>query len=262
MPDIRQSGPMSKLTVELLSSRLRTRSRWRERFNVIADRLVAAHGVPSLGNFLDPVREIFYIVLSARTTDAQYRRTYRALRRRFPNLTDLAAAKDRDVIPCIVGGGLANKRASQVRRIAARLVAELGKAPAKRLREMAAYEVYEFLTGLPGMGPKSALCVMMYSLGFDAFPVDVNVQRIASRIGALPSRLKHYQAQNRLPGLIPSGRSKELHIGMVVHGRTVCLPRSPRCHDCVIQDLCNFGKRRARKQEAGKNGEAMDHDRE
>lgn len=58
----------------------------------IADRLAATHGSPTLGNWRDPIREIFYIVLSARTTDRQYRKTYRALR--CPRLMGLAIARD------------------------------------------------------------------------------------------------------------------------------------------------------------------------
>jgi endonuclease III len=245
--------PMSQLTVELLAgSRPRPRSSpWPQRFAVVADRLVAAYGLPSLGNLRDPVREIFYIVLSARTTDGQYRQTYRALRSRFPHLADLAAAPLREVRPCIAGGGLVNKRGGQLRRLAATLLSKLGRNPSRRLAEMSAREAYRFLTSLPGLGPKSALCVMMYSLDLDAFPVDVNVQRVACRLGAIPAGLKHYQAQQRLPALIPEGRSKELHIGLVVHGRTVCLPRNPRCESCILWDLCKFGKKKIGNRKDG-----------
>jgi endonuclease III len=237
---------MSQLTVRLLSgSRPKPRSSpWPERFGAIADRLVAAYGTPSLGNFRDPVQEIFYIALSAKTTDAQYRKTHRALRKGFPTLHELAEASVTTILRCIVGGGLANKRAGQMKGIATRLLADLGPNPSSRLKKMSAEEAYAYLTGLPGMGPKSALCVMMCSLGFDVFPVDANVARVASRIGAISARLKHYQAQRRLPALIPEGRGKELHVGLVVHGRTTCLPRKPRCESCVIRDLCNFGKKK------------------
>ncbi len=231
---------MSQLTVTLVpaSKVPRRRTRWPQFFATVADRLVATHGVPSLGNLRDPVREIFYIVLSARTTDGQYRKTYRALRSAFPSLADLSNASVEDVLACISDGGLANKRAEQVPRIAKALLSQLGHDPSRQLRAMSAREAFDFLNALPGMGPKSALCVMMYSLDHDAFPVDVNVQRVASRLGAIPAGLKHWQAQQRLPALVPEGRSKDLHIGLVVHGRSICLPRTPRCESCVLSDLC------------------------
>ncbi len=241
-----RQATMSDLTIELVpaSKVPRRRNHWRQIFETVAGRLLAAYGVPSLGNFRDPIREIFYIVLSARTTDSQYRKTNRALRSRFPSLPALSEAAVAEILPCIAKGGLANKRAGQVKRIAKALRTELGDRPAHRLRQMSSREAFDFLNGLPGMGPKSALCVMMFSLDHDAFPVDVNVQRVACRLGALPPGLKHWQAQQRLPALVPPGRSKELHIGLVVHGRKVCLPRKPRCETCVLLDLCAFGKKR------------------
>ncbi len=240
---------MSQLTVELVpaSKVPRGQSYWHRVFSEVGDRLLAAYGVPTLGNYRDPLREIFYIVLSARTTDFQYRKTNRLLRARFSTLSALAEAPVKEILRYIATGGLANKRASQVKRIAKALLTELGKSPARRLKEMSAREAFDFLNGLPGMGPKSALCVMMYSLDHDAFPVDVNVQRIACRLGAISSGAKHWQAQQRLPALVPQGRSKELHIGLVVHGRSVCLPRKPLCDSCVLADLCAYRKKQLKR---------------
>jgi endonuclease III len=203
--------------------------------------LVEQYGIPRLGNYLDPIREIFYILLSAKTSDSQYRRTFQRLYTTFASLSAMAAADVKQILPCIASGGLANKKARQIKRTAAALAA-LGDDPASRLREMDDERLFEFLTRLPGMGPKSAFCVMMYSLRVDVFPVDVNVQRIAERMGAIPKGLKHYQAQQRLPGLIPPNRSRELHITMVAHGREVCLPRNPKCSGCRLRDMCKRGR--------------------
>jgi endonuclease III len=236
---------MSGLTVELRGGKPRRgrSARWQARFGAIADRLVAACGTPALGNFDDPVQEIVYILLSAKTADRGYRKTHAALTARFPTLRALADAPVKQIYRCIRAGGFGNAKAERLRRIARILLAELGEDPSTRLREMSAREVYSFLTALPGVGPKSAFCVMMWSLGFDVFPVDVNVSRIAVRVGAVPAGRKHYHYQVLVPPLIPDGRSRELHSAMVVHGRTVCLPRKPRCDSCPIRDLCDFGMR-------------------
>lgn len=236
---------MSGLTAQLMGQACRPRRarQWRQSLAVVRDRLVAEYGVPTLGNRRDPVQEIFFIALSARTADVQYRRTYRNLWAKFPTLEALAAARVADVARCVADGGLVNKRARQMRGIARRLLNDLGGRPGHRLRKMTATEAYSFLTGLPGLGPKSALCVMMYSLDFDVFPVDVHVQRILARLGAIPNGLKHYRAQALAPPLVPDGASKVLHIGLVVHGRQVCLPAAPRCGECVIGDLCRTGRK-------------------
>ena len=230
-------------TARLLGTRPRKSSPWISRLAVVADRLVAEYGVPTLGNFRDPVKEIFYILLSAKTTDAQYRKTHRNLWNAFPKLSDLANASIRDIRSCIKSGGLAGKRAPQIRRTARALVAAGGSLPARFLKSLDTQGAFDFLRDLPGMGPKSALCVLMYSLGVDAFPVDVNVKRIAARMGAMPPGLKHYQAQRFLADLAPEGRSRELHIGLVVHGRTICLPRRPKCGSCSLVDLCRRGRK-------------------
>ncbi|MBY0514639.1 MAG: hypothetical protein K2P78_12085 [Gemmataceae bacterium] len=232
------------LTAKLLGVAARPRSPWSKRLALVADRLVAQHGVPRLGNFRDPVKEIFYILLSAKTTDSQYRATHRRLWTRFPKLTDLARAPLRSIRACIESGGLAGKRTSQIQRTARALLTAGGRQPSRFLKALDDIAAYEFLRELPGLGPKSALCILMYSLDADAFPVDVNVQRIAERLGAIPPGLKHYQAQQQLAAVVPAGRSRELHIAMVVHGRKVCGPRNPQCSRCVLVDVCRTGRKK------------------
>jgi len=239
---------MSRLTAMLLKCKPVTQrgSYWQKRFDSVCNRLVTCYGVPSLGNLDNPVWEIFYILLSAQTTEVQYSRAYRDLRRAYPTLRDLADASLKDVQECIWDCGLVTKRALSIIQISQRLLMELGSRPATRLRMMCPEDCFAFLTGLPGIGPKSALCVMMYSLGFDVFPVDVHVHRVAERIGALEKGLSQRQAQKKLPLLVPDSRCKELHITMLVHGRVKCVPQNPLCTECPIQSLCRLGRRRNR----------------
>jgi endonuclease III len=242
---------VSRLTAKLLHVALPRKSRaerWMAVLDQVTDRLVAAYGTPSLGNLRDPVDEIIYILLSARTAEVKYSRSYAALRSRYPRIADLATTSVEDIYACIEDGGLANKRAAQVKGIAAKLTRVLGDNPSRRLRGMPAEEVFSFLRGLPGVAEKSALCVMMYSLGWDVFPVDVNARRIATRLGLLQDRLDHRGAQARLPPFVPEGRSKELHVGFIVHGREVCKPIKPSCISCILKDLCKFGQSQARKR--------------
>ncbi len=239
----RDNRNVSTETAKLLGLKPRRKSDWIERLATIADRLVAAYGVPSLGNFRDPVKEIFYILLSAKTTDAQYRRTHRQLYGRFRRLQELANAPVAGIRSCIRSGGLAVKRAVQIKSAAKALIAQYGNRSSARLRRLSSREAFDFISALPGMGPKSALCVLMYSFDVDVFPVDANVQRIAERLGAIPKGLKHYQALRRLAHFAPKGRCRELHIGMVVLGRKVCLPKTPKCSECFLRDMCRHGRR-------------------
>ena len=250
---------LTQLTSELLNScdKIHRTGIWRVRLTEITSRLVAAYGRPSLGNYRDPVKEIFYILLSARTTELLYQRAHRRLFSKFPSVVKLAGASVEKVMKCIDRAGLGRKRAAQVVNTAKRLVADFGPRPQSRLREMPLARCFAYLSNLPGLGPKSSLCIMMYSLDFDVFPVDVNVQRIAERVGVISKGLKHYQAQKLLPRFIPNSCGKDLHVALVAHGRTVCLPLRPKCMDCVIADLCRTGQRFLRKKTKGVESETQ-----
>ena len=140
--------------------------------------------------------------------------------------------------------GLGTKRAIQVVQTARRLVADFGTEMRCKLRTMSPDETYVYLVSLPGIGPKSALCVMMYSLDMDVFPVDANIHRIVERLGAIRKGYTHRYAQKAIPRLVPAGESRNLHVGLVVHGRRTCLPRNPRCDTCMLRDVCRTGKRK------------------
>lgn len=239
---------MSQLTATLLGGRKPRRSVKRTvLLGKVADRLVKAYGRPTLGNYRNPVKEIFFIVLSARTSEVLYKRAYRKLFCRFRTISELAAARISEVTRCIQVAGLGRKRSRQVVAIARQLIADFGPRPQRKLRSMSPEDAYAYLIGLPGLGPKSALCVMMYSLDFDVFPVDANIHRILCRMGAIKTGLKHYHAQQRLPVYIPESRSRELHVALILHGRHTCKPGKPDCAACEIWDLCRTGKRSRRQ---------------
>lgn len=252
---------MSLLTMSLMGRRRTRPSQNRSQvLDTITDRLVKEYGIPTLGNQRNATREIFYILLSARTNERLYQRAFARLVDRCPRVEQLATSKFREILTCIKGAGLGRKRAAQLIAVAKRLNSDLGANPNRRLRRMAARDAYDYLTGLPGIGPKSALCVMMCSLDHDVFPVDANVQRVFERVGLLRSGLKHYQAQQLAPKDVPAGRSKELHVGLIEHGRRVCIPVRPRCDACILLDICDRGRttvKRLAKQEANENGKAI-----
>jgi endonuclease III len=218
-------------------------TKWRPKIRVIADRLVEEYGTPSLGNFRDPVKEIFYIVLSAKTTEQLYRVAHQRLWTRFRTIEAISKAPLRQIRTCVAFAGLGNKRSSHVKQIATRLYADFGSHPGNRLRALPPSDAYRYLRSLPGVGPKSALCVMMYSLDFDVFPVDAHVRRVLQRVGLSPGALSHYEAQDQFPSYAPKGLSKRLHVALVLHGRRVCTPRAPDCINCLIARLCKTGRK-------------------
>ena len=221
----------------------RNAKKWHPVVEKITDLLVAEYGTPTLGNFRDPVKEIFYIVLSARTTEALYKAAHKRLWQQFPTIEAIANARVSEIRSCVGMAGLGKKRAMQIKKIAKRLCTDLGTRPNAMLKKLSAEDVFAYLCSLPGIGPKSALCVMMYSLEYDVFPVDTHVHRILSRIGCANAGLKHYQAQSLLPAFVPLQRNKRLHVGLVVHGRVICTSQSPECCICPIRKVCRWASK-------------------
>lgn len=208
----------------------------------VARRLSAAYGQPSLGNCSDPIDEIAFIVLSARTTETLYVRAFENLKRRYPRWTDLLGATPEDIQKQIAVAGLGQKRAAQLLGCYRRLWSDFSEGAAAALRRMTAKEVFEYLTALPGISAKSALCVMMWSLGHDVLPADTHVARVMSRLGVIPTDLRPEYAQRAVAPLAPTGLSKNLHTGLVLHGRTVCRRRVPLCANCCIRRMCPWPK--------------------
>ena len=238
---------MSALTLSVLGlPKGYQRSLWKRRLVLATDRLVESYGTPTLGNFRNPVKEILYILLSARTTEILYQKAHSSLLKRFPTVARLAIADVNDVQQCVAIAGLGTKRAAHIIRIAQKLILDLGPRPDASLRHLTPPNAFAYLTRLSGVGPKSALCVMMCSLDHDVFPVDINVQRVFERMGVIKKGLPHYRAQQLAPRFVPIGYSKRLHVGLVVHGRRICLPRTPKCCACVLLDMCRLGQRQRR----------------
>ena len=107
----------------------------------------------------------------------------------------------------------------------------------------------EYLSALPGVGPKTAACVLLFSLGKPAFPVDTHVLRVSKRLGLLPTKTTMEQAHGIFEAMLDSagpGRKAQwdaddmlaLHLGLVRHGRETCAARRPRCEICPLLDLC------------------------
>jgi endonuclease-3 len=92
------------------------------------------------------------------------------------------------------------------------------------------------------VGPKTAACVLLFSMGRPAFPVDTHVHRVTARLGWIPPGATAERAHQLLGPRVPAGIRYDLHVGLVTHGRTVCKAQRPRCSACVLRDLCAFGR--------------------
>lgn len=204
-------------------------------------RLLPRYGLPALGNKEDPLDELVYICLVARTGYRQFERLYDELRQKFSTWEQVADADVADIEIAIREAGLARKRAVWIKSLLEEIRVRVGALSLACLREMSDEAGEAFLCSLPGVGQKTARCVLMYSLFRDLFPVDTHARRILERLGLLDPSLHPLKSHDAGQRLVPEGYRRDLHILFVVHGREVCLAGAPRCEECVLLDLCPTG---------------------
>ena len=99
-------------------------------------------------------------------------------------------------------------------------------------------EARDYLTSLPGVGPKTAAVVLSFALGRDTIPVDTHVHRVSKRLGLVPPNSTAEKADRLLHDLVPDGLRTPLHVALIRLGREICKAPTPACHLCPLKDLC------------------------
>ena len=204
----------------------------------ILRRLARAHGPLDPPRRLDPVEELILTILSQNTSDVNRDRAWEAMRARFPTWERLAAAREGDLADAIRPGGLANTKAPRILAVLGEIRHREGGFDLTWMREAPDEEVRAYLVSLPGVGPKTAACVLAFSLDRPALPVDTHVHRVAGRLGLLSPGTDAAAAHDILHELVPPEDRVAMHVGLIRHGRAVCRAGRPRCEDCVLNDLC------------------------
>jgi DNA (cytosine-5)-methyltransferase 1 len=219
----------------------------------IDELLEAKYRSADLGNLDDPLAETIYILLSRQTREAVYRRVFADLRRRYPRWVELLEAPEEEVAQVVRPAGFHRQRAQQLRELLSQVASanhEHGVGPASGssedltlnfLRSMSDAEAEAFLCSLPGIGLKSARCVLAYSLERTTFAVDTHVHRIFMRLGLVTTNGRK-RDHDPFQEVVPPQIRKRLHINLVHHGRAVCRTSSTKCADCVLISFCKSGR--------------------
>jgi endonuclease III len=191
-----------------------------------------------LGNKRNPLDELIYIILSIQTNETRYQEVYRRFRARFRRWADLLDASPDVIAAAIVEGGLSAQKARHLKAIAQKLQQDFGEVSLRRLKGMSTPKAETYLCSLPGVGIKTARCVLMYALGRQVFPADIHCLRVMTKLGWIRWRWQRaeYLAGAAQAAVAPPLRAK-LHIRLVQHGRAVC-GKTPRCSECVLRSLC------------------------
>jgi endonuclease-3 len=211
-------------------------------------------GPPEPRRSLPALDQLVATVLSQHTSDINSGRAFETLKSTFPTWEEVVHAPTEDVADAIRSGGLAELKAVRIQRMLRLIEEREGRVSLDRLSTVDDDEAEDYLVSLPGVGPKTAACVLVFSMGRPAFPVDTHVHRVVARLGWLPPRASAEDAYRLLRRQVPPDIRYDLHVALIVHGRTICRPAAPRCDVCVVPDLCAYGSRRS---ERGGGGEAV-----
>lgn len=210
----------------------------KRRLAAILGRLRRAYGNPPPPRRLAPLDELILTVLSQNTNDTNRDRAYADLRERFPAWDEVADAPLPAIARAIRRGGLGPTKSVRIREIFRTLRARGIPLDERAFARMRSSALWELLVGLRGVGPKTAACVLLFSLGRPYFPVDTHVHRVARRLGLVPDTADAVAAQELLQAEVVPNDVYALHMLLIRHGREVCIARRPFCSRCPLATIC------------------------
>lgn len=187
--------------------------------------------------------ELVLTILSQNTTDTNSGRAFMRLVQRFPDWRALMEAPVEEIETEIAVGGLAKQKAPRIKSSLEAVWAARGSFELDFLNEMALDEAKAWLREMKGVGPKTAACVLMFSFGRPALPVDTHVHRVAQRLGFVPKTTTPEQAHDILESMLPAEMVFPFHILLIKHGRRLCRAQRPLCEQCPLLDGCPWGQK-------------------
>jgi endonuclease-3 len=204
----------------------------------IMDRLAAIYGWPEQVPHGDALAELVLTILSQNTADTNSGRAFTQLMRTFPSWEAVAEAPIEDVVAAIQVGGLAQQKAPRIQSSLRAVFERSDEGNLEFLRGMPVEEARAWLRALPGVGPKTAACVLLFALGLPAMPVDTHVERVSKRLGLIPWKTTPEQAHDQLEAIVDPADYYPFHMLLIKHGRRLCLARRPACGRCPLEADC------------------------
>jgi endonuclease-3 len=207
----------------------------RARVARIRARLREIYGAPGAAPHRRPLDELVLTVLSQSTNDRNRDVAFFALRERYPSWEAVRDAPLADIELAIRPGGISKVKSQRIQQIL-RAIGDplsldwIADAPIEESRAA--------LCALPGVGRKTAACVLLFSYGLRDVPVDTHVSRVATRLGLLRPGAPFEELHDEMLALTPAGAELELHTNLLRHGRRTCHARSPECGACGLRRMC------------------------
>ena len=188
--------------------------------------------------------ELIATLLSQNTTDANSDAAFDQLVRRFPTWDAVRRARVATIAEAIRPAGLQQQKAARIKRILQTLQKRHGGLSLEFLRAQPPAAAVAYLRSFPGVGPKTAACVLLFACRQSVLPVDTHVHRLSVRLALVPRRTTAEKAHDLLARTVPARHVLEFHVLLIRHGRRVCHARQPQCPACPLIDACPEGLRR------------------
>lgn len=187
----------------------------------------------------DPIDVLIGTILSQNTSDANSGGAFASLKASFDSWEAVVSAPAEHIAQVIQSGGLSQIKAVRIKQALEKIEREQGRISLDSLKSMKMAEAEDYLMRLPGVGHKTASCVLLFSLGKPSLPVDTHVFRVAKRLGLIDSRVSIEKAHGLLQEQVPPSKVYQFHIHMIEHGRRICHARQPRCNRCILRAACS-----------------------
>jgi endonuclease III len=218
----------------------------RARVARVRDRLREVYGIPLMSPHGDPIAELILTVLSQSTNDRNRDVAYLRLRERFgPGGIDWKRVRDApaaEIEEAIRPGGISKVKSVRIQAILSAIADDPRDPPTELsldwLPRAPLDEARDYLTALPGVGRKTAACVLLFAYGLHDVPVDTHVSRVGMRLELLRPGAPFEELHDQMLALTPPGQELELHVNLLRHGRRTCHARSPACDECALARMC------------------------
>ena len=231
----------------------------------VLDELAGLYGRPTWERRLDPTSELILTILTQNSADTNAEVAFEAMRQAYPS--GLAAEVHRpgagwggpglpegappewekvefapiqELTDVIRPGGLANQKAPRLQATLRRIREERGDYSLEFLGEMSTLDARDWLTGIDGIGKKTASVLLLFSFGLPLMPVDRHVERVSQRVGLIPSKASADDAHDLFLGMLEPDQMYEAHVNLIRHGRLVCHAQRPEHERCPLRSRCRF----------------------
>jgi endonuclease-3 len=219
-----------------------SRALWRRptarRVRAVRDRLRLLYGIPAAPPHRRPLDELILTVLSQSTNDRNRDVAFLRLRDRFASWEAVRDAPNDEVEAAIRPGGISKVKSKRIQDILEAIGDPLSLDYLEHLDVEAARDA---LCALPGVGRKTAACVLLFAFGMADVPVDTHVSRVGTRLGLFRAGAPFEELHDDMLAITPRGQELELHVNLLRHGRRTCHAQRPRCEDCALARMCPTG---------------------